>query len=118
MDTSESLELAKQFLGKTVKVVVERPKGSRHPQMNMIYGESYGYIEGTNAPDGEELDVYYLSDDVPTKEAEGVCIAIVHRLKDDDDKLVVVPKGTELTDEQIEERIRFQEQWFTHKIVR
>lgn len=115
---SESLKLAKEFLGKKVNVVMDRPRGSKHPKHGFNYDENYGYVEGVFAPDGEELDAYYLGVDDSIESAEGVCIAIVHRLKDDDDKLVIVPEGVALTDKEIEDKIKFQEQWFEHEIVR
>jgi inorganic pyrophosphatase len=48
-------------------------------------------VPDTKAPDGEEIDAYFLGIDKPVKKAQGKCIAIIHRLNDDDDKLVVVP---------------------------
>jgi inorganic pyrophosphatase len=69
------------------------------------------------APDGAELDGYFLSDQ-PARSASGTCIAIIHRLEGDGGKLVIAPAGKSFTDEQIEELVRFQEQWFEHEIVR
>jgi inorganic pyrophosphatase len=44
-------------------------------------------------------------------------IAIIHRLNDDDDKLVVVPKyKKEMTNEEIEKSVHFQEQFFKKKL--
>jgi inorganic pyrophosphatase len=116
--TSKSLETAKQFLGKSVEVVIDRPKGSKHPKHGFIYEVNYGYIAGTKAPDGEELDAYYLGIDKAIEKATGVVKAIVHRLEDDDDKLVVIPEGINFTDGEIEKAVAFQEKWFKHKIVR
>lgn len=115
---SESLRLAKKFLGEKVAVIMDRPKNSKHPKHGFKYDENYGYVEGVIAPDGEELDAYYLGVDESLEKAEGICIAIVHRLKDDDDKLVVVPAGMNLTNNEIEEKVKFQEQWFEHVIIR
>ena len=43
------------MLGKIVKVIVDRPLGSTHPDYpNLIYPVNYGYIGGIIAPDGEE----------------------------------------------------------------
>ena len=42
----------------------------------------------------------------------------MHRLKDDDDKLIVVPHEIDLSNEEIEKAIGFQEKWFEHEIVR
>jgi inorganic pyrophosphatase len=115
---SKSLELARPFLGKTVRVVFDRPLGSKHPRWGFVYEVNYGYVPNTLAPDGAELDAYFLSVDKPLEEATGICIAIVHRLDDDDDKLVVVPEGVELSDEAILEAVHFQEQFFNSVIVR
>lgn len=41
------------------EIVIERPKGSRHPQYpEFIYPLDYGYIQNTKASDGMELDVW------------------------------------------------------------
>ena len=109
---------ANSFLGKKVKVVIDRPLGSKHPNHDFVYEVNYGYIPDTRSPDGEELDAYFLGVDEPIKKMEGVCIAVIHRIDDDDDKLIVVPEGVEISDEEIEKQTHFQEQWFKHEIVR
>ena len=45
-------------------------------------------------------------------------IAIIHRTNDNDDKLVVMEKGRNYTDEQIRALTEFQEQWFESVIIR
>ncbi len=105
-------------MGQTVTVTMDRPMGFARPHLNMTYPVNYGYIEGVIAPDGDDLDAYYLGVDKPLGQATGVCIAICHRLDDDDDKLVVVPEGVEMTDDQIREQTHFQEQYFKSEIVR
>jgi len=43
----------------TSKLVIDRPKGSRHPRLaDAIYPRDYGYLEGTTAGDGEGIDVF------------------------------------------------------------
>lgn len=118
MEYSKSLEIAKAYLGKEVEVVMDRPLGSKHPKHGFEYEANYGFIEGIKAPDGEDLDAYYLGVNEPLQRAKGVCIAIAHRKNNDDDKLIVVPTGVEMTDEQIMSAIHFQEQWFETQIVR
>ena len=115
---SASFEIAKPFLGHMVKVTVDRPLGSKHPDWDMVYEVNYGYVEGVKAPDGEDLDAYYLGVEEPCTEATGRCIAIVHRLNDDDDKLVVVPDGVELSDGEIARAVSFQERWYQSVILR
>ncbi len=118
MECSRSLALASAFLGKRVQVIVDRPLGSRHPKHGFLYEANYGYIPTTEAPDGKELDAYFLGVSVPLGTADGICIAVVHRLNDDDDKLIVVPEGVHMTDDEIERQVRFQERWFEHSILR
>ena len=118
MEESKSLQLAKQLLGKEVEVTMDRPLGSKHPKHDFVYEANYGFIEGIKAPDGEDLDAYFLGVKEPLQKANGVCIAIAHRKDNDDDKLIVVPKGIEMTNEEIMLAIHFQEQWFDTEIVR
>lgn len=111
--------IAKEFLGKEVDVIIDRPLGSKHPKHGFVYEVNYGYIPNTKSADGEELDAYYLGVDKPLKKGRGVCIAIIHRTNDDDDKLIVVSKEKEnITDEEINKLTNFQEQWFEHVIIR
>ncbi len=114
-----SLELARPFLGKTVHVTIDRPLGSVHPrESDMVYSVNYGYVPNVHAPDGEELDAYVLGVDKVLETFTGKCIAIVHRLDDDDDKLVVTPANLNLSDAEILEATHFQEQFFESIIVR
>ncbi|OGD78691.1 hypothetical protein A2368_02145 [Candidatus Collierbacteria bacterium RIFOXYB1_FULL_49_13] len=115
---TESLLICEKLLAKTVKVKIDRPMGSKHPKWGFVYGVNYGYLEDVLAPDGEGLDVYVLKVNEPVDEFEGVVVAIVHRLDNDDDKLVVLPEGESVTDEEIEKSVEFQEKWFKHEIVR
>ena len=115
---SKSLKLAKQYLGRKLTVTIDRKLGSKHPEWGFEYLVNYGYLEGVIAPDGEGLDAYLLKVDVPVEFYEGVVVAIVHRLDDDDDKLVVVPEGEDISDEEIERMVEFQEKWFEHQILR
>ena len=106
------------MLGKIVKVTVDRPLGSAHPNYpDMIYPINYGYVEGIIAPDGEEQDAYILGIEFPIKEFEGKVIAIVHRLNDIEDKWVVAPQNDNYSKEDIEKQIFFQEQFFSYEII-
>ena len=81
------------YLNKIVSVVMDRPLGTKHPK-------------------------HVLGIDKPLKEFTGRCVAIIHRTNDNDDKLVVVPDGLQITNQFIEQKTKFQEQWFKHEIIR
>ncbi len=107
----------KEYLGKMVKVKIDRPYGSKHPKHGFIYPLNYGYVPNTTSGDGEELDCYILGVFEPVEEFEGKCIAIIHRTNDNDDKLVIT-KEKDYSNDQIDALTEFQEQYFEHIIIR
>lgn len=109
---------ARRFLNQMVTVTVDRPMGSRHPQHGFVYPVNYGFVPGTLAPDGEELDAYVLGVFEPVEQVNGRCLAIIRRLDDNDDKLIIVPQNRQYNNKQIEALVEFQEQFFTSVIIR
>ena len=109
---------AKDYLNKEVEVIIDRPLGSRHPKHNVMYMVNYGYIPNTISGDNEELDAYILGVFEPIEKFNGKVIAYIHRTNDDDDKLIVVPKDKNYTNEQIEALTEFQERFFKSTIIR
>jgi inorganic pyrophosphatase len=106
------------YLGQKVNVVIDRPLGSKHPKHGFVYEINYGYIPNTKSADGEELDAYVLGLGKPIDKTTGICIAVIHRTDDDDDKLVISTNGADFSDEEIERLVEFQEKWFKHLILR
>ena len=101
------------MIGDTVKVTVDRPLGSYHPEhKDMYYPINYGYIEGIMSPDKEEQDAYILGVDEPVKEFTGRIIAIIHRLDDVEEKWVVAPENLSFSKEEIIAQVLFQEKYF------
>jgi inorganic pyrophosphatase len=109
---------SRRFLGKTVKVRIDRPIGSKHESFDIHYPLNYGYIPDTVAPDGEELDAYVLGVFVPIEEFTGRCIALIHRTNDNEDKLVVAPENMEFSDKEIRALTKFPEKYFKSIIIR
>ena len=109
---------SREYLNKNVKVIIDRKMGSRHPKHGFIYPINYGYIPNTISNDGEELDCYVLGVFEAINEFEGKCIAIIHRLNDNDDKLIVVPNNRGFSNKEIEALTEFQERFFEHEIIR
>ena len=111
------LDQALSYLGKEVQIKIDRPKDSTHPKhKSIVYPINYGYIDGVIGGDGEEIDVYLLGVDTPVFEYTATVIAVIHRLNDNEDKLVAAPKEMSFTKEQIKEQTYFQEQYFQSEI--
>ena len=118
-ETKKSIKReAYKYIGKKVSCKIDRPLNSKHPKHEFIYPVNYGYIPNTVSGDGEELDCYILGVDKPLQKFEGKCIAVIHRLNDDDDKLILVPEGINITDQEIRELTNFQEKYFKSEIIR
>jgi inorganic pyrophosphatase len=115
--TQKSME-PKDFLGKMVEITVDRPLGSKHPQFGFIYPLNYGYVPGAFSPDGEELDAYIFGVFERVERYTGQCIAVIHRENDQDDKLVIVEKDRDFSDDQIRALTEFQERFFSSIILR
>ncbi len=115
---SRSLILAKSFLNKIVDVSIDKPMGCIYSKFKTLFEVNYGFIPNTLAPDGKELDAYVLKVKKPLEKFTGRVVAIIHRTNDDDDKLIVIPDGESITDEEIKKLVEFQEKWFKHQILR
>ena len=106
-----------QYLNKILEVKIDRPMGSKHPKHDFFYPVNYGYVPNTISGDGEELDCYILGIYEPLENFTGKCIALIHRLDDDDDKLIIVPEGKNYTDSEIKVLTEFQERYFKSEII-
>lgn len=106
------------FLDKTLEVTIDRPLGSKHPKHGFTYPVNYGYVPNTISGDGEELDCYILGIYEPIEAFKGKCIAIIHRLNDNDDKLIIVPENKSFSNNEIQVLTEFQEQYFQSEIIR
>lgn len=105
------------MIGDTVKVIVDRPLGTYHPERKeMYYPINYGYIEGLIAPDGEEQDAYILGVNHAVSEFTGKVIAVIHRKDDVEEKWVVAPENVSFMEEEIKRQVHFQEQFFDSEI--
>lgn len=114
------LEEIKIWLGKRVKVVMDRPLGSKHPdsRFETIYPINYGFIPGTlSEADNEEIDAYVFGPTEPLKEFEGVVIAGIKREGDGEIKLIV-SNGQDYSIKEIEKLTYFQEKYHKSKVYK
>lgn len=108
----------KKYIWLTVNVKIDRPINSKHPKHWFNYELNYWFVPDTISWDWEELDVYVMWVNEVIEEFRWRCIAIIHRLDDNDDKIIVVPDWLDFSDEEIIEKTNFQEQFFTSIIIR
>ncbi len=105
---------ASEYLNKNVKVIIDRKMGSKDSKHDFIYPVNYGFI----CNDEEKIGCYVLGVFEALDEFEGKCIAIIHRLKENDDKLIIVPDNKNYSNKEIEALTEFQEKFFVHEIIR
>lgn len=119
MNAEERKALVTSYLGKTVRIEIDRPIGYVHRKgedKTLVYPINYGYIPGVMGGDGEELDVYLLGVDHPVKEYTAKIIGIIYRENDVEDKLCAAPAGMEFSAEEIAEAVHFQEQYYVSRV--
>lgn len=110
---------SKEYIGKMVEAKIDRTMGTGHPEFpESIYSINYGYIPNTISGDGKELDCYILGVFEPVKTFKGKCIAVLHRVNDNDDKLILAPEGKDYSDDAIRALTEFQERFFESMINR
>jgi len=111
--------MIRDIIGKKVKGIVDRPKGSCHPDYpDLVYPINYGYVEGVIADDGAEQDVYILGADEPISTFEGTVIAVYHRFDDVEDKWIISLDGRNYSDKEILNAIQFQEKFYLGELIR
>lgn len=118
MAIEERREYSLPYLGKLVKIKMDRPLGCVHEKHNIFFCTNYGYVPDTVAPDNDEIDAYLLGVFEPVDEFEGRCIAVIKRKDDDDDKLIIVPEGKNYTNEQILALTEYIERFHEIEIIR
>ena len=58
----------RSYIGKIIKIKIDRQLGTHHPKHGFIYPVNYGYVPNTISGDNEELDCYLLGVFEPVEE--------------------------------------------------
>ena len=114
MSLKERHEQVERYLGRTVKIEIDRPIGYVHHKgkYDLVYPINYGYIPDVPGGDGEELDVFLMGVDHPVETYTGRIIGIVYRADDVEDKLIMAPEGMDFTVEEMTAAVHFQEKYY------
>lgn len=108
-------EKLKKYLGKEIKVTIDRPIGFNHN--GVLYEQNYGFTKEILSLDSEYQDAYVIGVNKPITSFKGKVIAIVNRKNDLEDKMVVCDKNSNFTKDEIKSLINFQEKYFKSKII-
>ena len=104
------------FLGKIINAKIDKPIGSIHS--NYIYPINCGYTSYTLNNKVKKIECYILGIYEPIEEFSGKCIAIIHRINNQEDKLVIAPENENFSTPEIRVLTAFQERFFENKIIR
>lgn len=98
------------YLGREVRVVIDRPLGSRHPRhADLVYPVNYGFLPGTVSGDGHPVDAYALGIGIPVSAAVGRVAGVVRREDDVEDRLIVAADGRPRTGAELAVSVEFHE---------
>ena len=112
-------EKLENMIGENVEVYIDRPIGSIHPKhKDIIYPLNYGYIKEITSVDGEYQDAYVLCEDNEIEYCYGKVYAVLERENDLEDKLIITTKNKDYTNDEIVEKVKFQERFFKSKIIK
>ena len=114
MTHEEREKLIGEYMGRTVRIVIDRPLGYVHKKekYTLVYPINYGFIPGVIGGDGDEQDVYLLGVPEPVEEYEARIIGAVRREDDVEDKLIAAPEGAFFTPEEMAAAVEFQEKYY------
>ena len=110
--------LQREWLGKTVTVVTDRPYGSFHPSLpDVLYPVNYGYVKELAVSKGEFQDAYIIGPEEPVEEFTGILSGIVYHLEDTVSRWIVTGPLKKISREEIISLIGFEEQYHDCRIV-
>ena len=120
-ETGEEVEM-KSLIGMELDAIITRPIGTVHPRYkDIIYEVNYGIVKDYELKEGKDLKTYIVGESMPTEQNgiyHGKVLAILHRLNDDNDRVIIAPIGRTLSDDEIISKTEFVEQYFVSEVIR
>ncbi|MBR3348667.1 MAG: GNAT family N-acetyltransferase [Solobacterium sp.] len=109
--------LGREYIGKTVTVIVDRPYGSFHPHHpDVLYPVNYGYVNELIDGDGEFQDAYVYGPQEPLESFKGTVAGIVYH-KDGPSRFIVTRTGETVDPKRIIETLAFEDQYYDTRFV-
>jgi inorganic pyrophosphatase len=95
MEQNPDFWLAIDTLVATSELIIDRPRGTKHPRFDFVYPLDYGYLKDTASPDGGGIDVWRGS--LPDAACNAI-ICTVDTLKRDSEIKILLGCTEEETD--------------------
>ena len=110
--------VGREWLGKTVTVIIDHAYGSFHPHIaDLTYPVNTGYVEELFQKNGEFQDAYVIGPKEPLDTFDGVVSGIIYH-KDDYRSYFIVTRVTENIDEnEIIQAVGFEQQFYETRIL-
>ena len=110
--------IGREWLGKTVTVIIDHTYGSFHPHIaDLTYPVNTGYVEELFQKNGEFQDAYVIGPKEPLDTFDGVVSGIIYH-KDDHRSYFIVTRVTENIDEnEIIQAVGFEQQFYETRIL-
>ena len=110
--------VGREWLGKTVTVIIDHAYGSFHPHIaDLTYPVNTGYVEELFQKNGEFQDAYVIGPKEPLDTFDGVVSGIIYH-KDDHRSYFIVTRVTENIDEnEIIQAVGFEQQFYETRIL-
>ena len=110
--------VGREWLGKTVTVIIDHTYGSFHPHIaDLTYPVNTGYVEELFQKNGEFQDAYVIGPKEPLDTFKGVVSGIIYH-KDDHRSYFIVTRVTENIDEnEIIQAVGFEQQFYETRIL-
>ena len=110
--------MQKEWLGRTVTVIIDRPYGSFHPHLpDVLYPVNFGYIRELADGAGQFQDAYVIGPKEPAETFTGIVAGILYRREDDVSRWIVTRPGETVSHESIISLIGFEEQYYDCRII-
>ncbi|MCR4951156.1 MAG: hypothetical protein K6A40_07530 [Solobacterium sp.] len=110
--------LQKEMLGKTVKIVIDRPYGSLHPHIpDLECPYNFGYAADSLSGEGEFQDAYVIGPQSPLETFTGIVAGIIWHEESNTTRWIVLPAAMQADHHQILNLIGEEEQYYHTKIL-
>lgn len=110
--------LQRDWLGKTVTVIVDRPYGSFHPHLpDVLYPVNYGYVKELAGGEGEFQDAYVIGPEEPVERFTGIVAGILYRREEDVSRWIVMNPAERIGRDRIISLIGFEEQYYDCRVI-